>query len=44
MLTLFYNGNRGSEEEYEGTDWGTVGNRILAQLSADIYNAYTQSK
>jgi len=44
VLTLFYNGNRGSEEEYEGTDWGTVGNRILAQLSADIYNAYTQSK
>ena len=44
VLTLFYNGNLGSEEEYEGTSWDDVGNRILSQLSADIYNAYIQSK
>ena len=44
VLTLFYNGNLASEEEYEGTAWGDVGNRILSQLSADIYAAYTESK
>ncbi len=44
VLTLFYNGNRASEEEYEGTDWGDAGNRILSQLSADIYTAYTKNK
>ena len=44
VLTLFYNGNLASEEEYEGTNWGDVGNSILSQLSADIYNAYMQSK
>lgn len=44
VLTLFYNGNLASEEEYEGTNWGDVGNSILSQLSADIYNAYIQSK
>ena len=44
VLTLFYNGNLASEEEYEGTNWGDMGNSILSQLSADIYNAYIQSK
>ena len=44
VLTLFYNGNLASEEEYEGTAWGDVGNRILSQLSADIYAAYTEGK
>ncbi len=44
VLTLFYNGNLASEEEYEVTNWGDVGNSILSQLSADIYNAYMQSK
>ena len=44
VLTLFYNGNLASKEEYEGTDWDDVGNRILSQLSADIYTAYTEGK
>ena len=44
VLTLFYNGNLASEKEYEGPNWGDVGNSILSQLSADIYNAYIQSK
>ena len=44
VLTLFYNGNRASVEEYEGTEWSTVGNSILSQLSAEIYEAYMQSK
>ena len=44
VLSLFYNGNLASEEEYEGTEWGTVGTALLAQLSADIYDAYIQSK
>ena len=44
VLSLFYNGNLASEEEYEGTSWGTVGTALLAQLSADIYNVYMQSK
>ena len=44
VLTLFYNGNLASEEEYEGTEWKTVGDRVLAQLSADIYEAYMQSR
>ncbi len=44
VLTLFYNGNLASKEEYEGTDWDDVGNRILSQLSADIYAAYTEGK
>ena len=44
VLTLFYNGNLASEEEYEGPNWGDMGNSILSQLSADIYNAYIQSK
>ena len=44
VLTLFYNGNLATAEEYEGTNWGDVGNSILSQLSADIYNAYMQSK
>lgn len=44
VLTLFYNGNLASEEEYEGTAWKTVGDRVLAQLSADIYEAYMQSR
>ena len=44
VLTLFYNGNRGSVEEYECTDWSDVGNSILSQLSADIYEAYMQCK
>ena len=44
VLSLFYNGNLASEEEYEGTSWGTAGTALLAQLSSDIYNAYLQSK
>ena len=44
VLSLFYNGNLASVEEYEGTSWGTVGTALLAQLSADIYNVYMQSK
>lgn len=42
VLTLFYNGNLASEEEYEGTEWGAVGEPLLAQLSRDIYDIYTE--
>ena len=43
ILVLFYNGNLGSEEEYEGTDWTSFGDRLLSQLSADIYDIYQQN-
>lgn len=42
VLALFYNGNLASEEEYEGTEWGAVGNPLLAQLSRDIYDIFTE--
>lgn len=42
VLALFYNGNLASEEEYEGTEWGSKGTAILAQLSRDIYDIYTE--
>ncbi len=42
VLALFYNGNLASEEEYEGTAWGDKGTAILAQLSRDIYDIYTE--
>ena len=43
VLTLFYNGNLASEEEYEGTSWDAFGTALLAQLSRDIYDIYTES-
>ena len=43
VLSLFYNGNLASEEEYEGTAWGTKGTALLAQLSRDIYDAYMEA-
>lgn len=42
VLTLFYNGNLGSEEEYEGTAWDAFGTALLAKLSRDIYDVFTE--
>ena len=42
VLTLFYNGNLGSEEEYEGTSWDAFGTALLAQLSRDIYDIFIE--
>lgn len=42
VLALFYNGNLASEEEYEGTSWSNKGTAILAQLSRDVYDLYTE--
>lgn len=44
VLTLFYNGNLASEEEYEGTEWSSFGNALLSQLSADLYEIYHREK
>lgn len=42
VLTLFYNGNLASEEEYEGSEWTAVGNRLLSGLSAEVYRTFTE--
>ena len=42
VLTLFYNGNLASEEEYEGSEWTAVGNRLLSGLSAEVYRIFTE--
>lgn len=41
VLTLFYNGNLASEEEYEGSEWTAVGDRVLSELSAQVYRIFT---
>ena len=41
VLTLFYNGNLASEEEYEGSEWTAVGDRVLSGLSAQVYRIFT---
>ncbi len=42
VLTLFYNGNLASEEEYEGSEWTAVGNQLLSGLSAEVYRIFTE--
>ena len=42
VLTLFYNGNLASEDEYESTSGITIGKAVLGQLSADIYRIFTE--
>lgn len=44
ILALFYNGNIGSREEYISTSFSEVGNKILSELSYDIYNAFIANK
>lgn len=44
ILVMFYNGNIGSREEYDTTRYTQVGDKILRELSYDIYQAFTQSK
>ncbi len=44
ILALFYNGNIGSREEYTSTSFSEVGNKILSELSFDIYNAFIANK
>ncbi len=41
ILSCFYNGNLADEKEYLSTSWSEKGTGILAQLSKDIYDAYT---
>ena len=42
VLTLFYNGNLASEEEYEGTSWTQMGDQVLSKLSSDVYQIYCE--
>lgn len=41
ILSLFYNGNTASKEEYEGNFKNHFSDALLAQISLDVYNAYT---
>lgn len=40
ILSLFYNGNTASEEEYAGNDHNYFSEELLAHLSRDIYDLY----
>ena len=40
ILSLFYNGNMASDEEYEANRGRTLSDPMLAKLSLDIYTAY----
>lgn len=42
ILTLFYNGNSASEEEYEKNLNGIMSDSLLAELSRDIYEEYVK--
>lgn len=44
VLTLFYNGNLASEEEYEGTEWSAFGDALLSQLSGDVYDIFCKRR
>jgi beta-lactamase class A len=44
ILALFYNGNIGSREEYISTSFKEAGDKILSELSRDIYNAFITNK
>lgn len=40
ILSMFYNGNRASEEEYEANAHNYFSEELLAHISEDIYKAY----
>lgn len=42
VLSMFYNGNLASLEEYENTSGIAKGKEVLGQLSADIYRIFTE--
>ena len=42
ILTLFYNGNTASDEEYMSNSRGFFSEALLAHISEDVYNAYVQ--
>ena len=42
ILTLFYNGNTASEEEYVSNPRGFFSEGLLAHISEDVYNAYVE--
>lgn len=44
ILALFYNGNVGSREEYEASEFSAHGTNLLSELSYDIYQAYCNHK
>ncbi|MEA5040869.1 MAG: serine hydrolase [Clostridiaceae bacterium] len=41
ILSMFYNGNMASEQEYLSNDHNFVGDELLARLSQKIYDIYT---
>lgn len=41
ILSMFYNGNAASEEEYISNDHNFIGDELLANLSREIYDLYT---
>jgi len=42
ILTLFYNGNTASEEEYSKNTHNFFSEGLLAHISEDVYNAYVE--
>lgn len=42
ILSLFYNGNTASQEEYDANFKNQVSDAFLAKVSLDVYNAYTE--
>ena len=42
ILTLFYNGNAASEEEYNKNVNGLMSDSLLAEISRDIYAEYVK--
>ena len=42
ILTLFYNGNTASEEEYNKNVHGIMSDSLLAEISRDIFEEYTK--
>ena len=41
-LTLFYNGNAASQEEYDRNVGGYFSDSLLAEISRDIYAEYVK--
>lgn len=41
ILTMFYNGNTASQEEYDANPEGDFGSDLLAEISRDVFAEYT---
>lgn len=44
ILSMFYNGNTASSEEYDANDHAFFSEELLAHLSEDIYNAFIKMR